>query len=171
MESWYWNVMAENSPDVDVAAVPFTDRHGKPFTFFTGSGWAIPRNAKHPALACTWMKTMTSVNAWMTAARKRTASAKASGYPFTGLYTANAVAHQRILDEVYTPTSPQYDNAVKLLVDVQKDAVSWPASPARSQVQQALTDAINRVRAGSETPKQSLDRAQTEAQNAIDSNT
>ena len=60
---------------------------------------------------------------------------------------------------------------MKLLVDVQKDAVSWPASPAGSQVQQALTDAINRVLAGSETPKQSLDRAQTEAQNAIDSNT
>jgi multiple sugar transport system substrate-binding protein len=33
MESWYWNVMADNSPDVDVAAVPFTDRQGKPFTY------------------------------------------------------------------------------------------------------------------------------------------
>jgi hypothetical protein len=48
MESWYWNVMAQNSPDVNVSAVAFMDRQGKPFTFFTGSGWAIPRNAKHP---------------------------------------------------------------------------------------------------------------------------
>jgi multiple sugar transport system substrate-binding protein len=117
------------------------------------------------------MKTMTSVNTWLTAARKRAASAKASGYPFTGLYTGNSVADQRILDDVYTPTSPQYDNAVKLLVDVQKDAVSSPASPARAHVQQAPTDAINRVLAGSESPKQALDRARTEAQNAIDSAT
>jgi len=69
---------------------------------------------------------------------------------------------------VYEPNSPQYDAAVKLLVDVQKNAVSWPASPAGAQIQQAVTDGINRVLAGSQTPKQSLARAQTEAQNAID---
>jgi multiple sugar transport system substrate-binding protein len=34
------DVMAQNSPDVNVAAVAFMDRQGKPFTFFTGSGWA-----------------------------------------------------------------------------------------------------------------------------------
>src|SRR3954447_26287977 len=43
MESWYWNVMAQNSPNVHVAAVPFADKQGRPFTFFTGSGWAIRR--------------------------------------------------------------------------------------------------------------------------------
>jgi len=171
MESWYWNVMAQNSPDVNVAAVPFTDKQGRPFTFFTGSGWAIPKGAKNPALACTWMKTMTSTSTWMTAATKRAASAKASGYPFTGLYTANAVADRQILNQVYKPNSPEYDKAVKLLVQVQDSAVFWPASPAGTQVQQALTDAINRVLAGSQTPKQALDRAQTEAQNAIDSAT
>jgi ABC-type glycerol-3-phosphate transport system substrate-binding protein len=69
----------------------------------------------------------------MTAAKKRAASAKAAGYPFTGLYTANAVADR--------------------------------------QIQQALTDAINRVLAGSQTPKAALDRAQNEAQDAIDSAT
>src|SRR4051794_33756526 len=171
MESWYWNVMAQNSPNVNVAAVPFTDKQGRPFTFFTGSGWAIPKGAQHPALACTWMKTMTSTPTWMTAATKRAASAKASGYPFTGLYTANAVADRQILNQVYKPNSPEYDKAVKLLVQVQDNAVFWPASPAGTQVQQALTDAINRVLAGSQTPKQALDRAQTEAQNAIDSTT
>ena len=114
------------------------------------------------------MKSMTSVKAWMNAAEKRAASTKASGQAFTGLYTANATADQRILDEVYKPTSPSYDAAVKLLVDVQKNAVWWPASPAGAQIQQAVTDAINRVLAGSQTPQQSLARAQQEAQKAID---
>jgi multiple sugar transport system substrate-binding protein len=168
MESWYWNVLSETSPDAGVAAVPFTDRNGDEMTFFTGAGWAIPKGAEHPGLACMWMKSMTSVDAWMNAARKRAASTKAAGQAFTGLYTANATADQKILDEVYEPNSPQYDAAVKLLVDVQKNAVSWPASPAGAQIQQAVIDAINRVLAGSQTPKQSLARAQTEAQKAID---
>ena len=111
---------------------------------------------------------MTSVEAWMNAAKKRAAAAKKAGQAFTGLYTANATADQRILDEVYKPTSPNYDAAVKLLVDVQKNAVYWPASPAGSQIQQALTDAINRVLAGSQSPQASLARAQREAQKAID---
>jgi multiple sugar transport system substrate-binding protein len=168
MESWYWNVLSDTSPDAPVAAVPFTDRNGKEMTFFTGTGWAIPKGAKNPGLACTWIKSMTSVEAWMNAAKKRAAAAKAAGQAFTGLYTANARADERILDEVYKPSSPSYDAAVKLLVDVQKNAVYWPASPAGAQIQQAVTDAINRALAGSQTPKASLARAQVEAQKAID---
>jgi multiple sugar transport system substrate-binding protein len=168
MESWYWNVMAESSPNVKVTAVPFTDRHGKPLTFISGSGWAIPKGAKNTGLACTWMKTITSVKAWMTAAKARAAATQAKGQVFTGLYTANNTADKRILDEVYQPSSPAYDRAVKLLVDVQKNAVAFPASPAGTRVQQALTDAINRVLVGSQSPQASLARAQKEAQQAID---
>jgi multiple sugar transport system substrate-binding protein len=168
MESWYWNVLSDTSPDVHVTAVPFTDRQGNPLTFMSGSGWAIPAGAEHPALACTWMKTMTSVKAWMTAARKRAATSRQDDKPFTGLYTANSVADEQILDKVYKPVSPSFDKAVKLLVQVQDNAVTFPASPAGAQVQQALTDAINRVLTGQQSPKQSLARAQDEAQRAID---
>jgi multiple sugar transport system substrate-binding protein len=169
MESWYWNVLAESSPDVHVKAVPFTDRQGNPFTFISGNGWAIPAGAKNPSLACSFMKAITSTKAWVTAAKKRAAKAKAAGQPFTGLYTANIEADERILDTVYQPTSPQWDAAVKTLVDVQDNAISWPSSPAGARVQQALTDAINRVLSGQQSPKAALAQAQTEAQNAIDS--
>jgi multiple sugar transport system substrate-binding protein len=168
MESWYWNVLAENSPNVDVRAVAFTDRNGRPITFFTGNGWAIPRGAKHPDLACRWMKAMTSVDAWMAAARNRAATAKNAGYPFTGLYTANKTADERILDEVYESVSPNFDAAVKLLVEVQGYAFAFPPSPAGVRFQQALTDAINRVLTGAQTPKEALEQAQNEAQSAID---
>ncbi|HVZ22619.1 MAG TPA: hypothetical protein VG871_16210, partial [Vicinamibacterales bacterium] len=145
MESWYWNVMAQNSPDVDVEAVPFTDRQGNPFTMTTGTGWAIPTGAKHPALACQWATAITSTNAWLAAAKKRAAAAQKAGQPFTGLYTANATADQQIYRQVYKPVSPSWDKAVKTLIDVQDNAISWPSSPAGAQIQQALTDAVNRV--------------------------
>jgi len=167
MESWYWNVLAGSSPNVHVAAVPFTGRHGKPFTYISGNGWAIPRGAKHLGLACMWMKAMTSVQAWMIAAKKRAAASAKTGTPFTGLYTANTVADRKILNTVYQPTSPQWDNAVRLLTNVAHNAIYWPASPAGQQVQQALNDAIERVLTGQQTPKAALDEAQTRAEAAI----
>ena len=168
MESWYWNVMAQNSPDVDVAAVPFTDRQGNAFTYISGNGWAIPARAKNASLACTWMKTMTSVRAWMVAATKRAAATKKAGQQFTGLYTANTVADKKILALV-PKQSNEWTNAVRTLTDVQQNAVFWPASPAGAQVQQALSDAIQRVLDGTQAPAPALKQAQTQAQQAIDS--
>jgi len=167
MESWYWNVMAQSSPQVHVAAVPFTTRSGQEFTYEGGSGWAIPKGSKHPGLACTFMKTMTSVKAWVTAAQKRAAATKAAGQAFTGLYTANAVADEKILSDVYKPGSSQWDKAVTVLNDVQKDAVYWPASPAGAQAQQALTDAITRTLEGQQSPKAALAQAQKTAEQAL----
>ena len=167
MESWYWNVLAQSSPQVKVAAVPFTDRQGRPFTYESGSGWAIPKGAKHPGLACTFIKTMTSVQAWMNAAEKRAAATKAAGQAFTGLYTANQVADQKILSVVYKPGSTQWDKAVTVLNDVQKNAIYWPASPAGAQVQQALTDAITRALQGQQSPKAALAQAQKQADRAL----
>lgn len=167
MESWYWNVLAQNSPHVQLASVPFTDRNGKPFTYFSGSGWAIPAKAKNPALACTWMKTMTAVSTWVYAAKQRLAATRKAGQPFTGIYTANAVADRKILALV-PKGSDQWTTAVKQLAQVQNEAVFWPASPAGAQAQQALQDAINRVLTGQQTPQQALKQAQTQAQSAID---
>lgn len=168
MESWYWNVMAQNSPNVDVVAVPFTDRQGNAFTYISGNGWAIPAKAKNASLACTWMKTMTSVRAWMVAATKRAATTKKAGQAFTGLYTANTVADKQILGLI-PKQSNEWTRAVHVLTDVSKDAVYWPASPAGAQVQQALSDAIQRVLDGTQAPVAALKQAQTRAQQAIDS--
>ena len=168
MESWYWNVMAQNSPNVDVAAVPFTDRQGNAFTYISGNGWAIPAKAKNASLACTWMKTMTGVRAWMVAATKRAAATKKAGQAFTGLYTANTAADRKILGLIPT-RSDEWTRAVQVLTDVSRNAVYWPASPAGAQVQQALLDAIQRVLDGTQTPAAALKQAQTRAQQAIDS--
>jgi multiple sugar transport system substrate-binding protein len=64
------------------------------------------------------------------------------------LSTANAEADRRILEEVYEPVDPAFDEAVQLLVDVQDDAFALPASPAGADFDSALADAVNRVLTG-----------------------
>jgi multiple sugar transport system substrate-binding protein len=168
MEDWYYNVLAENSPDVRITAKPFLDRSGQTIDWASGSAWAIPSGAEHPELACTWAKTMTAVDTWVAAAKARAAAAKKSGTPFTGLYTANAQADDRIFSELYRPVSPQFDAAVKTVRAAQEHAFALPASPAGIAFQAAWTNAVNRVLAGQQSPAAALHRAQREAQRAID---
>jgi multiple sugar transport system substrate-binding protein len=149
--------------------MPFLNRKGGAITYITGNAWAIPKAAKNPDLACTWMKSITSVDAWVSAAKERLYAQRRRNRPFTGVYTANSLADKKVYEDVYQQMgNPQFDNAVKLLVNVGKYGFVIPASPAGGEFQQAWMDGVNRVLAGSQTPKQALDQAQKEAQTAID---
>jgi multiple sugar transport system substrate-binding protein len=168
MESFIYNVFSNNSPNVDLVAKFFTNRKGGPITMFSGNGWVIPKGSKNAADACAYMKAVTSVQAWLTAAKKRFDARKASGATFTGVYTANAVADKKTYEDIYQSFGkPQFDNAVKLLVAAPKYGFELPPSPAGRQLVQAYTDAINRVLAGQQSPKAALNQAQKEAQTAI----
>src|SRR3954453_9317979 len=89
MESFIYNVFSNNSPDADLIAKYFTNRKGGPITMFSGNGWVVPKGSKNADAACDYMKAVTSVNAWTTAAKKRYDARKAAGSTFTGVYTAN----------------------------------------------------------------------------------
>jgi multiple sugar transport system substrate-binding protein len=168
MESFYYSTLAQNSPNVNITAKPFLNRKGGAINYTTGSAWAIPKGAKNTAMACTWMKTITSVNAWVAAAKERLYAQRRRNRPFTGVYTANSIADRKIYEDVYQKMgNPQFDNAVRLLVNIGKYGFIIPSSPAGAEFQQAWMDAVNRVLAGSQTPKQALDQAQKEAQTAI----
>jgi multiple sugar transport system substrate-binding protein len=169
MESFIYNVFSNNSPNVDLVAKFFTNRKGGPITMFSGNGWVIPKGSKNAADACAYMKAVTSVQAWLTAAKKRFDARKASGATFTGVYTANTAADKKTYEDIYQSFGkPQFDNAVKLLVAAPKYGFELPPSPAGQQLVQAYTDAINRVLAGQQSPKAALNQAQKEAQSAID---
>jgi multiple sugar transport system substrate-binding protein len=168
MESFYYSTLAQNSPNVSITAKPFLNRRGGAITLITGNAWAIPKGAKNAAAACTWMKTMTSTASWVAAAKKRFDAQKARNRPFTGVYTANAAADVKIYQDIYQKMgNPQFDNAVALLVAIGKHGFTIPASPAGGEFQQAWMDGVNRVLAGSQSPKKALDQAQREAQSAI----
>ena len=164
---FFWYVLARNSPDAEVRAVPFKARNGKTITFFSGPGWAIPTRAKHPVLACRFIKTMTSVKAWIVNARVRASTARRGGYAFSPIPTGNRPADARIHRELYKSMSPRFDAAAKLLLKVQDDAFVIPPSPAAAEIRQALDNAINRVLTGAQSPRQALEQAQREAQAAI----
>jgi len=168
-ESFIYNVFADNSPQIDLVAKYFTNRKGGPITLFSGNGWAIPRGASDPDLACQFMKAMTSLEAWKKVAKSRFDLRKNQGRAFTGLYTANTKADVEIYEDIYQKIGKQgFDDAVTLLVRAPRYGFAVPLSPASAEFRQAWLDAINRVLAGQQSPKQALDQAQREAQAAID---
>ena len=169
MESFYYNVLADTSPNVDITAKYFTNRKGGPITMFSGSGWAIPRGAKDPDLACKWIKAMTSVDTWVSVARDRLNLRRRQNRAFTGLYTGNTRADVKIYEDVYQKLGkPQFDTAVQRLVTSSRYAFAMSPSPASAEFRQAWLDAINRVLSGRQSPRAALNQAQREAQSAID---
>jgi multiple sugar transport system substrate-binding protein len=170
MEDWYLNVLAEASPNVDLTVTPFNDRQGQPITFVTGSAWAIPKGAKNSAAACQFAKTMTEASTWVAAAKARVAARAKKKLPFTGLYSGNKVADEQIFGGgIYKPAdNPKFDDAVQTVLGVQDVAIATPPSPAGAEFQKAWQDGVNRVLTGEMEPARAMERAQREAQAALD---
>lgn len=169
MEDWYLNVLADVSPDVALTVAPFTDEQGRTVDWVTGSAWAIPSASRHKDQACEWIKTMTTSDTWIAAARARADKRRSEGKPFTGVYTGNEVADEKIFGDVVSLSdSPVFDKAVKGVLDAQDAAFSLPASPAGSEFRTAWQDAVNRVLSGQQSPADAMKQAQQEAQTALD---
>jgi len=171
-ESFIWNVFADNSPTERLHANYFTNSKGGPMTMFSGNAWVIPKGAKDTGDACKWAKWMTSTNAWINAAQNRANIRKRDNRAFTGLFTGNTTADLRIFQGVIAKSTkqPWYNPIVQRLYRAPRYAFALPISPGGQEFRQAYSDAINRVLAGQQSPKAALDRAQKEAQAAINKN-
>ena len=169
MEQWYLNVLAENSPNVDITVQPFKGRDGQPLTLATGDAWAIPKGAKNPDAACEFMKVMTATDSWVAAAQARAKTRQAEKKPFTGVYTANREAFERINTEVVKPIgNPKFDDAVKVVQSVQDAAYAIPSSGAGAEFKQAWEEAVNSVLTGEMSAQDALKQADQDAQDALD---
>lgn len=169
MEDWYLNVLGEVSPDIGLTVAPFTDEQGEPIDWVTGSAWAIPAGSKNKDVACKWIKTMSEADSWIAAAEARAEKRKAENQPFTGVYTGNEVADEKIFGEIVDLSdSPVFDKAVKATLEAQESAFSMPSSPAGSEFKAAWEGAVNRVLSGQQTPAEAMRQAQQEAQTALD---
>lgn len=169
MEQWYVNVLVEVSPDAPVAFAPFRDREGNVLSFATGSSWAIPRGAENYDAACAWMATMTHPDTWYAAAQERANIRAEAGTTYTGTYTGNLLADERIFGELVQPSGNEaFDHGVEVILEVQDASFSIPANPAGAEVRQAWIDAVNRVLNGEQTAEDALSQAQEEAQAALD---
>lgn len=170
MEQWYIDVLNSTTPNAPVAFSPFVSKvTGKPIAFGTGSAWAIPSKAKNKTAACRFIKSMVSVDSWMAAAKARAATRKKAGQPFVGLLTANTVADKKIRETYVKPTGNQkWDEAIKAQYEANDNIFFVAPNPASEEFKKAWQDAANRVLAGQMKPKQSLDKAQQDAQSALD---
>jgi multiple sugar transport system substrate-binding protein len=170
MEQWYIDVLNSTTPKAPVAFSPFLSKTtGKPIAFGTGSAWAIPSKAKNKAAACRFIKSMVSVDSWMAAAKVRAATRKKDGQAFVGLLTANTVADKKIRETYVKPTgSKKWDQAIDAQYQANDNIFFIAPNPAGEEFKKAWQDASNRVLAGQMTPKQSLEKAQKDAQSALD---
>ncbi|MCZ4602682.1 extracellular solute-binding protein [Streptomyces sp. Lzd4kr] len=169
MEDWYVNVLAGASPKVDLAPGVFKDRDGRTLNWASGLGWAIPKGAKHPEAACTFIKNMTSTSSWVHAAKAKAKDVRASGAPYTGDVTANIAADRIIEQKVWKPTgNAAFGRATRIVFDISRKGFTVPSNAAGTEFKMAWQNAVNRVLSGEQSPRQALDQAQREAQSALD---
>ena len=167
MESFYYAVLARTTK-ADITAIPFRNKAGGQITYLTGNAWVIPKGSNLPGLACTWMRVMTAPGSWLKAVKVRFDAQRRLGRPFTGTFTANKIADVKIFEDLYQSFGKKsYDDAVRLLVNVQKYGFEQPASPAGDAFNTAMSDAVSRVLSGKQSPAAALRQAQREAQSAI----
>ncbi|MDQ3880258.1 MAG: extracellular solute-binding protein [Chloroflexota bacterium] len=169
MEQWYVGVLAENSPDVDITFQPVLSREGDPITFADGNAWAMPVGAKNPEAACEFMRVMTETETWVEAAQAQADFRAESDLPYTGTYTANTEADERIFGEIVEPSGNEaFDNAQQVILEVQDNAYVLPPAPAAAEFDTAWRDAVQRVFDGDQTVEEALAQADQEAQDALD---
>ncbi|GGS48499.1 sugar ABC transporter substrate-binding protein [Planobispora rosea] len=168
-EQFVVTAMAGTTPDAAITVLPFKDRRGNPVNNVGGNAWVVPKGARNPDAACTWIKTMTAAETWIAAARARAAKRAQEGKAYTGTYTGNAKADEVIFSEIVKPSGKKpFDDAVKVIRSVQEAGFVVPQSAAAAEFKKAWEDAAIRVLQGDQKAADSLGRAQAEAQKAID---
>jgi multiple sugar transport system substrate-binding protein len=169
MEQWYVNILNDVSPDAPVAFTTLKDTSGGTMNYSSGSAWAIPAGSDNPEAACRFIEHMTKEDTWMEAASARATLREEEGKPFTGLFTGNRAADERIKEEfVKTGSDPKWDAAIEASYEANEASFALPASPADAEFETAWQDAVNRVLNGQQEPQPALDQAQDEAQAALD---
>lgn len=171
MEQWYVNILNDVSPDTPMAFTTMKTSAGEPMSFGTGSAWAVPSGGDNPQAACRFLKTMTTTDTWLAAAKARLDDRVKDQKPFTGLFTANRTADEQIKEQFVDTNdylASPWAEAVEASYEANNHSFAIPALPADAQFKQAWLDAVNRVLSGNASVTDSLETAQDEAQRALD---
>jgi multiple sugar transport system substrate-binding protein len=169
-EPFYLNVMANNTPDEAVSFQPFKNRQGQNVTLSGGTAWVVTAKSKNKEAACEFARVVTLPDTWYAAAKARADKRKADKEAFTGTYTGNTVADERIFSElVNEQTAGKFYEGVKLVLDTADSAVTLPVTPAAEAFNNLWTEAAQRVLNGQASAADALADADQEAQDAIDS--
>jgi len=165
---WYPNVLSPYKDQVKLAAVPFKDKDGKPFTVASGSAFVVPAKAKNPSAGCRWALALTEDGAWNAAAEARAATVEQKKSVNTGLFTGSPKADQDIRSKYVKPSgNTGFDQVISTYYDVASTGKSIGSSPAGQQMKQELTNAFTAALLGSKPAQQALADAQTASMSAF----
>jgi multiple sugar transport system substrate-binding protein len=169
MQQWYLNVLAGASPDTAITARAFETRDGDPITYAEGDGLAVVASSDNKDAACAFVTDMVSTDAWVAAAKLRQQRAEDEGGIQTGTSTGNREADDEIFNNIIQVSDNQtFRDAVDAYVATLDSARAMPPSPAAEEFRQAWIDAVTAVLQGDMEPEEALQRADQEAQSAID---
>jgi multiple sugar transport system substrate-binding protein len=169
MEQWYLNVLANNSPDEKISFAPFKDKQGNPISLSGGSALAIPASAKNKDAACEYIRVLTLPDTWYAAAKVRADKRAADGEAFTGVYSGNKLADEKIFGELVTEeTAGAYYPGVQLTLETADSAFSLPPNAAAEEFTRIWQAAVQKVLNDGADAAQTLTQADQEAQSAID---
>jgi multiple sugar transport system substrate-binding protein len=169
IEQFFLNVLAGSSPNVDITVKAPKTKDGQDVTYATGLTWAIPDGAKNTDAACAMAAFMTATDTWTSVAQMRADARKKDNKPFTGTFTGNKAADDKIFNQIVDLSSmPQFADAVKATVAVSDKAFSIPAAGGATDFEKAWRDAVNRVLNEGADPTQALKDADATAQEALD---
>jgi len=169
---WYPNVLAPYMDQVQLSAVPFRGKDGKPFSVASGTAFVIPTAAKNPAAACAWALDLTALDAWKAAEAARVATLKSSNGINTGLFTGSPAADKEIRSANVVKTGDAgFDQVVATYYDVLDYGKTFGSSPAGQAIQSELTNAVTAALLGQKSSEKALADAQSAAMRAYESAT
>jgi multiple sugar transport system substrate-binding protein len=169
MEQWYLNVLANNTPDEKISFAPFKDKQGNAISLSGGSALAIPASAKNKDAACEYIRVLTLPDTWYAAAKVRADKRAADGEAFTGVYSGNKLADEKIFGELVTEeTAGAYYPGVQLTLETADTAFSLPPNAAAEEFTRIWQAAVQKVLNDGADAAQTLTQADQEAQSAID---
>jgi multiple sugar transport system substrate-binding protein len=172
-ENWMLGIIARVAPDLNFEVVPMKKRNDDGMVSFSGGpAWAIPNGAPNVEAAWQFIRFMDSLQTWRIGAQGVKQYQQKQGKPYIPSLTANRVADQMQIQEFYEPIGEHFDAAVKLWPQILDQSQNRPISRSAASAQIddiLLNDGVKPALSKSKPPKDALDDANKEAQDAIDS--
>ena len=172
-ENWMLGIIARVAPKLNFTVMPMKKRNdGGMVSFSGGPAWVIPNGAPNVDAAWQFVRFMDALQTWRIGAQGVKQYQQKQGNPYIPSLTANRVANQMQIQELYQPLGDQFDAAVKLWPQILDQSAEKPVShsPASAQIDNILlTDGVKPALSKAKSAKDALDAANKEAQDAINS--
>jgi multiple sugar transport system substrate-binding protein len=169
-EQWLIGVMKVDPEANFMTLLPRMRNSEDPITDATGSAFAIPRGVSGEMRDAAWtfIKEMTSTEAWIAGEQATKADNEANSVPYHPTISGNVAADQEAWNNIYEGISPGYDQTVQLFGDALAAARYRYSGPVAADIQEAMTAAVNDALQGVQAPEAALNALQEQAQQAID---